>query len=150
MLWKQAPCYGRKTIPRRLLSVVSRTTLGVCFLSARYNELLLPACVRRAVIMAARLSEAPPLGTCVSSANSFNETVPAMADPSTTAETRRRHTVHELRELLAALDRRVPQVQRAGEVSIARAAAKLRAEAVKRIDELEGRATERPEGEPLR
>lgn len=73
--------------------------------------------------------------------------VATMTDRTTTADTTRRRTVRELRELLAALDRRVPQVQRAGEVSIARAAAKLRAEAVRRIEELEGRAEQRlPDG----
>jgi hypothetical protein len=45
--------------------------------------------------------------------------------------------VRELLELVAALDRRVPQVQRVGEVSIARDAAALKALALKRIDELE-------------
>jgi hypothetical protein len=50
--------------------------------------------------------------------------------------------VRELRELVAALDRRVPQVQRAGEVAIAQDAASLRAQAMKRLAELEdeGRA----------
>jgi hypothetical protein len=48
--------------------------------------------------------------------------------------------VRELHELIAALDRRVPQVQRAGEVAIANAAAVLRAEAVKRIAEIEREA----------
>jgi hypothetical protein len=45
--------------------------------------------------------------------------------------------VRELHELVAALDRRVPQVQRVGEVAIASAAAALRIEAVKRIEALE-------------
>ena len=54
-----------------------------------------------------------------------------------TKDTTRRRTVRELKELIAALDRRVPQVERAGETSIARAAAELRAEAVKRIEALE-------------
>lgn len=45
--------------------------------------------------------------------------------------------VRELRELIAALDRRVPQVQRAGEITIASEAAALRALAVKRLAELE-------------
>jgi hypothetical protein len=45
--------------------------------------------------------------------------------------------VHELQELIAALDRRVPQVQRAGETAIARDAAMLKARALKRIEELE-------------
>jgi hypothetical protein len=46
-------------------------------------------------------------------------------------------TIQELRELIAALDRRVPQVQRAGELSIARAAAELKARALRRIEDLE-------------
>ena len=45
--------------------------------------------------------------------------------------------VRELLELIAALDRRVPQVQRAGEASIAREAAALKTRALKRIAELE-------------
>ena len=45
--------------------------------------------------------------------------------------------VRELLELIAALDRRVPQVQRAGEASIARDAAALKSRALKRIEELE-------------
>lgn len=45
--------------------------------------------------------------------------------------------VRELRELIAALDRRVPRGERAGEASIARDAAALRARALKRISELE-------------
>jgi hypothetical protein len=45
--------------------------------------------------------------------------------------------VRELQELIAAIDRRLPQVQRCGEASIAREAAALRARAVKRIEELE-------------
>jgi hypothetical protein len=43
---------------------------------------------------------------------------------------------HELHELIAALDRRVPRVAQAGEPSIARDAAVLRAKAVKRLAEL--------------
>ena len=46
--------------------------------------------------------------------------------------------VHALRQLVEALDRRVAHVQRLGEVRIAREAAGLRAEAVKRIQELTG------------
>jgi len=45
----------------------------------------------------------------------------------------------ELRELIAALDRRVPRVEQAGEVSIAREAATLRANAVRRLEELTDR-----------
>lgn len=42
----------------------------------------------------------------------------------------------ELEELIAALDRRVPCVERAGEAAIARDAAALREKAVKRLAEL--------------
>lgn len=42
----------------------------------------------------------------------------------------------ELEELIAALDRRVPHVERAGEAEIAQEAAKLRAKAVRRLEEL--------------
>ena len=42
----------------------------------------------------------------------------------------------ELEELIAALDRRLPQVRRAGEAAIARDAAALRAKAVDRLTEL--------------
>jgi hypothetical protein len=45
--------------------------------------------------------------------------------------------VAKLLELIAALDRRVPQVKRAGEASIARDAASLKARALKRIEEVE-------------
>jgi hypothetical protein len=44
----------------------------------------------------------------------------------------------ELEELIAALDRRVPRVERAGEAAIAREAAALRAKAVNRLAELAG------------
>jgi hypothetical protein len=57
----------------------------------------------------------------------------------------RTRAVRELRELIAALDRRVPQVQRAGEVSIARDAASLKAQALKRIEELEREGAEAPD-----
>ena len=44
----------------------------------------------------------------------------------------------ELEELIAALDRRVPRVERAGEAAIAREAAALREKAVDRLAELTG------------
>ena len=59
-----------------------------------------------------------------------------MMPGTTTAESSRAQTLRELRELIAALDRRVPQVERVGEVAIARAAAVLKSEALKRIEEL--------------
>lgn len=44
--------------------------------------------------------------------------------------------VRELEELIAALDRRVPRIERAGESAIARDAASLRANAMARMAEL--------------
>ena len=49
--------------------------------------------------------------------------------------------VLELEELIAALDRRVPRVEQAGEAAIAREAATLRAKAVKRLEELVAQKT---------
>ena len=62
----------------------------------------------------------------------------AVAAMSGTArrETGRERTMRELHELVAALDRRVPQIERAGEVAIARASAELRVAALRRIEEL--------------
>ena len=45
--------------------------------------------------------------------------------------------VRHLRELIAALDRRVPQIERAGEVDIAHDTAALKARALERLAELE-------------
>jgi hypothetical protein len=45
--------------------------------------------------------------------------------------------IRDLHELIAALDRRVPQVERAGKASIARDAAALKVKTLKRIAELE-------------
>jgi hypothetical protein len=42
----------------------------------------------------------------------------------------------ELEELIAALDRRVPRVEQAGEAAIARDAAALRAKAIERLAQL--------------
>lgn len=46
--------------------------------------------------------------------------------------------IRHLRELIAALDRRLPRIERAGEVQIARDAAALKKKALQRIAELEG------------
>jgi hypothetical protein len=46
--------------------------------------------------------------------------------------------LRELHELIEALDRRVPHIERVGEPSIAKDAAALRLKALKRIAELEG------------
>jgi len=45
--------------------------------------------------------------------------------------------IRHLRELIAALDRRVPMIERAGEAGIAREAAALKEKAVERLAELE-------------
>jgi hypothetical protein len=45
--------------------------------------------------------------------------------------------VRELQELIVALERRVPHVERAGEASIAHDAAALKTRALQRIEELE-------------
>lgn len=45
--------------------------------------------------------------------------------------------LRELRELITALDRRIPQIQRAGEAAIAREAASLKMKAQERIARLE-------------
>ena len=45
--------------------------------------------------------------------------------------------IQELRELIAALDRRVPRIERAGEAAIARDAAALREKALTRLAALE-------------
>ena len=54
-----------------------------------------------------------------------------------TTEPMKVRIIRELRELIVALDRRVPQVERVGEVEIAQAATGLRIEALRRIEELE-------------
>lgn len=49
-----------------------------------------------------------------------------------------------LTELIAAIDRRIPQVERAGEPAIVNAAVRLRLEAENRIKEIERNLTDRP------
>ena len=60
-----------------------------------------------------------------------------MTPDTTRAASSRAQTVRELYELIAALDGRVPHVERVGEISIAQAASALKREALKRIEELE-------------
>lgn len=55
-----------------------------------------------------------------------------------------REVTRELEELIAAIDRRVPRVERAGEAAIALDAATLRARAVARLAELGGTIIVRP------
>jgi hypothetical protein len=64
-----------------------------------------------------------------------------LKDPNRTSD--RARVVAALRELVEALDRRVPQVERLGEVGIAREAAALRKEAAKRLEELTLREPDR-------
>lgn len=52
-----------------------------------------------------------------------------------------RQLIAELRELVSALDRRVPRLERTGEIEIARDAAELRARALKRIADIESERT---------
>jgi hypothetical protein len=60
-----------------------------------------------------------------------------MSPDTTSAANSRAQTVRELYELIAALDGRVPHVERVGEISIAQAASALKREALKRIEEIE-------------
>lgn len=105
----------------------------------RYNGTFLPLFLRSQAIPAPTLfqstsSRAPAPAP---DAHAGDRTVTPMIDRTRGAETTRTRTVRELHELIEALDRRLPQVQRAGETSIARAAAALKAEALRRIEELE-------------
>jgi hypothetical protein len=54
--------------------------------------------------------------------------------------------VQDLRELIAALDRRMPRIEREGERAIANDARGLKRAALKRLEELE--RLRRPEGTP--
>lgn len=56
-------------------------------------------------------------------------------------------TLELLREFIAAIDRRLPQIARAGEAAIAAEAARLRTLAAERIAEIEGATT--PRSKPL-
>ena len=56
----------------------------------------------------------------------------------TQGDDRLKQQIRHLRELIAALDRRVPRIERAGEANIARDAAALKNKALKRLAELEG------------
>lgn len=68
-------------------------------------------------------------------ADQLGTKVVAEMTPESVVETRT--TIVQLVELIAAIDRRLPQVQRAGEAVIANAALHLKTEAAKRIVELE-------------
>jgi hypothetical protein len=63
-----------------------------------------------------------------------------MTTEQTIADEGRSRILRELHELIGALDRRVPHVERVGEIAIAQAAAALRDEASRRIATLEREA----------
>jgi hypothetical protein len=65
-----------------------------------------------------------------------------MPNKTSAREADRAHALRHLRELIAALDRRVPHIERSGELPIARDAAALRARALERIAELEATSGE--------
>ena len=60
----------------------------------------------------------------------------------------KRTAIVQLVELIAAIDRRLPQVERSGEAAIANAAMHLRIEATKRIVELEAEVAGRGSVDP--
>jgi hypothetical protein len=62
-----------------------------------------------------------------------------MSGKKGTAQSDRTRKLRHLHELIAALDRRVPHVERIGEIAIAREARTLREKALQRIAELEAK-----------
>jgi hypothetical protein len=66
-----------------------------------------------------------------------------MADKKTADDADRRDAIRHLRELIAALDRRVEHIERIGETAIARDAATLRTKALDRIAQLEASGGDR-------
>ncbi len=60
-----------------------------------------------------------------------------------------RNTIQNLTELIEAIDRRLPQMQRAGEAVIANAAMRLRIEARSRLEILEVATRERESDDSL-
>jgi len=72
-----------------------------------------------------------------------------MSKPSGIDQSELAGKIRHLYELIAALDRRVPQVERIGEIDIAREGRALRERALQRIAELEANlAISRPPGSP--
>ena len=65
------------------------------------------------------------------------------------AQSDRTRKLRHLHELIAALDRRVPHVERIGEIEIAREGRALREKALQRIAELEASPKTTPTEEPL-
>jgi hypothetical protein len=64
------------------------------------------------------------------------------------AQSDRTRKLRHLHELIAALDRRVPHVERMGEIEIAREGRALREKALRRIAELEASLETSPTQEP--
>lgn len=60
-----------------------------------------------------------------------------MGDPETGKNADRLDMIADLRELIVALDRRVPRLERVGELEVARDASALREKALARIAQLE-------------
>jgi hypothetical protein len=60
-----------------------------------------------------------------------------MTDKKTDDGVNRTDALRQLRELIAALDLRVPHIERAGEIAIARDAAGLKQQALARIAQIE-------------
>ena len=60
------------------------------------------------------------------------------AMPDTLPNDKTKQQIRHLRELIAALDKRQPQIERVGETDIARDAAALRKKALQRLAELQG------------
>ena len=67
------------------------------------------------------------------------ETSANKAPESASAHASAKAEIRDLSELIAALDRRVPRIERDGEATIVRAAATLKSEAMKRIAVLDQR-----------
>jgi hypothetical protein len=57
--------------------------------------------------------------------------------PDTLPNDKRKQQIRHLRELIAALDKRQPRIERVGETAIARDAAALKAKALQRLAELQ-------------
>jgi len=73
-----------------------------------------------------------------SAEDSVSAAVVAMTTPPLVrSEAARASEARKLRELIIALDRRAPPVQRAGEVAMARKGEELRDAALRRLDEVE-------------
>ena len=71
---------------------------------------------------------------------------PDMTAKQLGSDTRQARSLRHLREFIAALDRRLPQIERVGEADIAAEAASLRNKALERIAQLEAELMRAPAG----